>query len=228
MNRLGGCHDKIHFYRLEIPCSTLRNLKGWADSGSWFCLLLYYTLQFTTSRKTSSGPPTGMIAWADMTKFGRMDTKQLNFATSVVGAVLGKHPTTSIGIILAPHLVSEKVSGGHRGEIRFLDPHPLAPFNFFCKARVSPSVLCLCRARIALFWLVSILRRVEDKLDSRRLASQLITLRMEAPPSSKRVAMNMFGWIVWNEDSISENIFRNCELMQLRRGFVFNRYHCLL
>ena len=72
-----------------------------------------------------------------------MDTKQLNFATSVVGAVLGKHPTTSIGIILAPHLVSEKVSGGHRGEIRFLDPHPLAPFNFFCKARVSPSVLSL-------------------------------------------------------------------------------------
>ena len=74
-----------------------------------------------------------MIAWADMTKFGRMDTKQLNFATSVVGAVLGKHPTTSIGIILAPHLVSEKVSGGHRGEMRFLDPHPLAPFIFFAK-----------------------------------------------------------------------------------------------
>lgn len=58
---------------------------------------------------------------------------------------------------------------------------------------------------------------MEDKLDSRRLGSQLITLRMEAPPSSKRVAMNMFGWIVWNEDSINENIFRNCELMQLRR-----------
>lgn len=57
---------------------------------------------------------------------------------------------------------------------------------------------------------------MEDKLDSRRLSSQLITLRMEAPPSSKRVALNMWGWIVMNEDGLENNLFRNCELNTLR------------
>jgi hypothetical protein len=67
-----------------------------------------------------------------------------------------------------------------------------------------------------LIWIL--LRRIEDKLDSRQLASQLITLRMEPPPSSKWVAMTMFGWIVWHEDSFAESIFRDCQLLQDRRG----------
>ena len=77
-------------------------------------------LQFIAARKPSSGPPQGMIAWADLTKFGRMDHKQLNFAVSVLDKVLSKNPTTSVGIVLAPHLISEKVNGGLRGEIRLL------------------------------------------------------------------------------------------------------------
>ena len=65
-------------------------------------------------------------------------------------------------------------------------------------------------------------RRIEDKLDSRRLGSQLITLRMDAPPSSKRVSMNMWGWLVWPEDSWSSNMFRECELAMLRWGEVLH------
>lgn len=49
-----------------------------------------------------------------------MDNKQLNYATAVLDKVLSKYPTTSVGIVLAPHLISEKVNGGLRGEIRSL------------------------------------------------------------------------------------------------------------
>ena len=76
--------------------------------------------QFIAARKPTSGPAQGLLVWADLTKFGRMDNKQLNFATAVLDKVLSKNPTTAVGIILAPHLVSEKVTGGLRGEIRFL------------------------------------------------------------------------------------------------------------
>ena len=61
-------------------------------------------------------------------------------------------------------------------------------------------------------------RRIEDKLDSRQLASQLITLRMEPPPSSKRVAMTMFAWVVWQEDNFQDNIFKDCQLLLDRLG----------
>lgn len=46
----------------------------------------------------------------------------------------------------------------------------------------------------------------------------LITLRVESPPSSKRVSLNMFGWLVWAEGSWDENVFKECELAQLRWG----------
>ncbi|CAK9086813.1 Uncharacterized protein SCF082_LOCUS41059 [Durusdinium trenchii] len=139
--------------------------------------LLTITDQFVAARKpTGAAGTTGFIVWADMTKFGRMDNKQRNFATAIIHKVLSRNPTTAIAIVLAPHLTSEKVSGGHRGEIR----------------------------------------RIEDKLDGRSLANMLITLRMESPPSSKRVSLNMFGWLVWAEGSWDENVFKECELAQLR------------
>jgi hypothetical protein len=45
---------------------------------------------------------------------------------------------------------------------------------------------------------------------------------MDAPPSSKRVSMNMWGWLVWQEDSWSSNMFRECELAMLRWGEVLH------
>ena len=82
--------------------------------------LLTIVDNFIAAQKPASGPAQGLVAWADLTKFGRMDHKQLNFATAMLDRILSKNPTTAIGIVLAPHLISEKVSGGQRGEIRFL------------------------------------------------------------------------------------------------------------
>jgi reverse gyrase len=72
----------------------------------------------------------------------------------------------------------------------------------------------------------TIVRRIEDKLDSRQLASQLISLRMDAPPSSKRVAMTMFGWIVWQEDNLQNNMFKDCQLLQDRLGQTWAKQSC--
>ena len=59
----------------------------------------------------------------------------------------------------------------------------------------------------------SLPRKIEDKLDSRGLESQLVTLSMEPPPSAKRVAMQMFGWLCWVDGSFNENIFNECQLL---------------
>ena len=72
----------------------------------------------------------------------------------------------------------------------------------------------------------TIVRRIEDKLDSRQLASQLIPLRMEPPPSSKRVAMTMFAWVVWHEDNFENNIFKDCQLLQDRLGQTWAKQSC--
>jgi hypothetical protein len=61
-----------------------------------------------------------VVAWADLTKMGRLGNKDLNYAVTVVHQALSKQPSKSIALILAPHLVSEKVSNGQRGEIRYL------------------------------------------------------------------------------------------------------------
>lgn len=56
-------------------------------------------------------------------------------------------------------------------------------------------------------------RRIEDKLDSRQLMNQLITIRMECPPASKKVPLQMLGWIVMLEGAVEENIFKGSQLM---------------
>lgn len=58
------------------------------------------------------------MVWADLTKFGRISTADLNYVVSATHKALSKMPSKSVAVILAPHLVSEKVSGGQRGEIR--------------------------------------------------------------------------------------------------------------
>ena len=95
-------------------------------------LTLTFFWQFVAARKpTGAAGTTGFIVWADMTKFGRMDNKQLNFATAIIHKVLSLNPTTAIAIVLAPHLTSEKVSGGHRGEIRHLDQFGWHVYYYF-------------------------------------------------------------------------------------------------
>lgn len=74
--------------------------------------------QFLAGKKETSGPPVGVVVIADLTKFGRMGNKDLNFVVGGLSHVLSKLPTRAIGLVLAPFLVSEKVGGGQRGEIR--------------------------------------------------------------------------------------------------------------
>ena len=85
------------------------------------------TLQFLSAHKKTSGPPAGIVFWADLTKFGRLATCDLNFVVTSLATCLAKSPANAIGFVLAPHLVSEKVAGGHRGEIRTLGWHCFAP-----------------------------------------------------------------------------------------------------
>ena len=78
------------------------------------------SLQFVSAHQTSTGPPTAVITWVDLTKFGRLGTKDLNYAVGVISQVLSKHPQKAVALVLAPHLTSEKVRNGQRGEIRYL------------------------------------------------------------------------------------------------------------
>ena len=80
----------------------------------------HWPFQFLAGKKETSGPPMGILVMADLTKFGRMGTKDLNYVVGVMSHVLSKQPTRAVGLVLCPYLVSEKVSGGQRGEIRSL------------------------------------------------------------------------------------------------------------
>ncbi|CAL1143924.1 unnamed protein product [Cladocopium goreaui] len=80
--------------------------------------LINVTEQFIASRKSSAG---ALLVWADLTKFGRLGTSDLNYVVSIAHKALSKMPAKSIAFFIAPHLVSEKVSGGQRGEIRRIE-----------------------------------------------------------------------------------------------------------
>ena len=70
------------------------------------------TLQFVAARKATAG---SLVVWADLTKFGRLGVNDLNYVVSIIHKALSKMPTKGVAILIAPHLVSEKVSGGAQG-----------------------------------------------------------------------------------------------------------------
>lgn len=76
----------------------------------------------------------------------------------------------------------------------------------------------VCQWNSLQFLCYSLPRKIEDKLDSRGLESQWLTLSMEPPPSAKRVAMQMFAWLCWTDGSFNENIFGDCQLLLDRPG----------
>lgn len=63
-------------------------------------------------------------------------------------------------------------------------------------------------------------RRVEDKLDSRSMLNYLISVRMECPPATKRVPLQMMGWIVMMETGAEDNIFKTSPLFVDRPGIL--------
>ncbi|CAK9073806.1 unnamed protein product [Durusdinium trenchii] len=56
------------------------------------------------------------------------------------------------------------------------------------------------------------MRRFEDKFDAKGLANIMVTLRMELPPSSKKVPI-VHGWLVVDQSTMSENIFMSSQLV---------------
>lgn len=61
-------------------------------------------------------------------------------------------------------------------------------------------------------------RRIEDKMDMKGLVSSLISIRMEIPPSSKRVPLVFYGWVIVDEATQGDNVFMNSQLMLDRQG----------
>lgn len=62
------------------------------------------------------------------------------------------------------------------------------------------------------------MRRFEDKFDAKGLANIMVTLRMELPPSSKKVPI-VHGWLVVDQSTMSENIFMSSQLVLDRPWF---------
>eukprot|EP00435_Cladocopium_sp_Y103_P033652 s1099_g8.t1 len=56
------------------------------------------------------------------------------------------------------------------------------------------------------------MRRFEDKLDAKGLANHLISLRMEIPPTSKKVPITFYGWLVMDGTAESSNVFSGSQL----------------
>ncbi|CAK9002906.1 unnamed protein product [Durusdinium trenchii] len=108
-----------------------------------------------------------------MTKLGRLSNHDLNHTVDIIASVLQRKPTHSAAFLVAPHLPSEKVVGGLRGERR----------------------------------------RVEDKCDMKGLMSTLLSIKMEPPPTSKRVPMIFYAYLIVEEATSADNIFGECSLM---------------
>lgn len=72
-------------------------------------------LQFVDEASRSS---TALLVWCDLTKLGRVSNNDLNNAIDLISNALTKNPTKSVAFVLAPHLVSERVTNGLRGERR--------------------------------------------------------------------------------------------------------------
>ncbi|CAK9101499.1 unnamed protein product [Durusdinium trenchii] len=60
----------------------------------------------------------GSIVWLDFTKYGKLSGSDLNDCCDLLAMILGRKPQKSVGLIMAPHLISEKVHNGLRGEMR--------------------------------------------------------------------------------------------------------------
>ena len=58
------------------------------------------------------------IIWLDFMKLGRLTVTDVNDYGELLGLALSKFPEGSCAIVIAPHLSSERIANGHRGELR--------------------------------------------------------------------------------------------------------------
>ena len=64
----------------------------------------------------TAGTPT--ILWCDFMKCGRLNNTDVNDMAELLTVGLHKRPEQSCAVVIAPYLTSEKVTNGHRGELR--------------------------------------------------------------------------------------------------------------
>ena len=67
--------------------------------------------------RNPSGP---IIVWCDLMKAGRLTGNDVNDYVELIGGVLNKGGPRATAIVVAPFLTSEKVTSGHRGELRLV------------------------------------------------------------------------------------------------------------
>lgn len=72
-----------------------------------------------------------------------------------------------------------------------------------CPVLVSEKVSSTYRGEI---------RRIEDKLDTKGLSNFLVTVRMDLPPTLKKVPIIFHGWLVVDQATESENVFMSSQL----------------
>lgn len=61
-------------------------------------------------------------------------------------------------------------------------------------------------------------RRLEDKMDFKGLSNHSVVLRMDAPANGKKVPLVFQAWVVLEEQTEDQNIFKTCQLLADRTG----------
>lgn len=143
----------------------------------------------------------------DYTKMGRLAAKELDSTSELLAQALHRKPHMAVGFIMCPINISERVGGSLRSEARVCSQNitktssQFKNFAGFFSAKFSQISFALE------------VRRIEDKLDAKKLTNALVTVRMTEQPAVKKVPLVFQGWVVWADSSNNTNIFRNCGLV---------------
>lgn len=156
----------------------------------------------------------GLIVWLDLMKFGRLSVGDLNHTTELLHRILAAFPEDACGFLIAPQLTSERRSclrdewriGGYG--------YP----NIICQSMGPTTQSDLIYEIMFLSCLFSVFftnaRRVEDKLDARKLAAESVNIRCDLPPSSKRVAITFPAWVVFQHGCQESNAWGKSLIIQ--------------
>jgi hypothetical protein len=146
-----------------------------------------FARRFLSSNKPEPPKPeeTFNVCYLDLTKMGRLTQQGLNGLLDYLSWVLNMNATTSIGVVFAPLLASETLSGGLRGEIR----HPLP---------ITPSFPEVCVSRCCATDRLMVARRLEDGCVKRQMELRQIalTLNTQKLHGNRDISGLYPGWLV--------------------------------
>ena len=79
----------------------------------------------------------------DLMKVGRVGKEEMNCFADLLEIVMQSRPETSCGLLIAPYLISEKVTNGLRGEVRRvedkMDAKQISTTAFSIRCAAPPS-----------------------------------------------------------------------------------------